>query len=336
MAIVTGTVQTFSMVGIREKLSDVIMNIAPMEVPFTSLCRKATTQSRTPEWQRDTLRKPSGVNAQIEGNDITAATTGTGGQPDRLKNIVQLFDETVIVSDTAQKVDAAGRANELKYQTAKSAKAVKRDIEMSACGNYASALGNSTTAGKLGGVETWLVTNTSRGAGGANGGYSGGVTTLATDGTGRAITETLLKGVIKTAWDNGGEPETVMVTGKHKQDISAFTGIATQYNAVDGKAKIVIQGAIDIYRSDFGMHKIVPNRFMGASASRTPNATTGLYTTGAGALVLTPSTWGMTFLQPFTTIPLARTGHAEKRLLKAELTLVCKEERANGIVADLT
>ena len=59
----------------------------------------------------------------VDPGDVAA------GQPDRLKNIVQLFDETVIVSDTAQVVDAAGRSNELKYQVAKSGKALKRDIE---------------------------------------------------------------------------------------------------------------------------------------------------------------------------------------------------------------
>ena len=47
MAIVTGTVQTFAMVGIREDLSDVITNIAPMETPFFSMCRKGTAKNRT-------------------------------------------------------------------------------------------------------------------------------------------------------------------------------------------------------------------------------------------------------------------------------------------------
>jgi hypothetical protein len=32
---------------------------------------------------------------------------------------------------------------------------------------------------------------------------------------------------------------------------------------------------------------------------------------------------------------LARTGHAEKRLLKVEHSLICYEEKASGVVADL-
>jgi hypothetical protein len=193
----------------------------------------------------------------------------------------------------------------------------------------------------MSGAEAWLTTNVSRGAGGASGGYNSGtgLAVAATDGTGRTFTETLLKTVIKSCWDAGGEPDTVMVSGSKKQTASTFTGIATQFNQVNDQNKLMIYGAADVYKSDFGTHKIVPNRFMGAGvvsdggASR--SATNGLYP-GSSALILTPSTWEIKFLQPFQTIPLARTGHAEKRLLKAELTLACKEERANGVVADLS
>ena len=332
MAILSNTVQTFQMVGIREDLSDVITNIAPTETPFYSMCRKGKAKNRTPEWQRDTLRNPNPANAVVEGNDSPSAISAV--QPDRLKNVVQLFDETVIVSDTAQVVDAAGRSNELKYQVAKSGKALKRDIEMRIAGNYASVVGNTSTAGQCAGAEAWLTTNVSRGATGANGGYNSGtgLVAAATDGTARSFTETLLKGQIKAAWDAGGEPDTIMVSGSKKQTFSTFTGIATQFNQVNDSNKVMIYGAADIYKSDFGQHKVVPNRFLGAATARTP--TNGLYP-GQTALILTPSTWELKFLQPFQTLPLARTGHAEKRLLKAELTLACKEERANAAVADL-
>lgn len=332
MAVLTNTVQTFAQVGIREDLADTIINIAPMEVPFFSMCRKGKAANRNPEWLRDTLRKPNPANAQIEGNDsMTAASTA---QPDRLKNYVQLFDETIIVSDTAQVVDTAGRSNELKYQTAKSAKALKRDIEMRLAGNYSFATGNASTAGQTGGAEAWIVSNVSLGATGAVGTYSGGPI-LTTDGTARAFTETLLKAGIKSSWDAGGEPDTIMVTGKQKQVFSSFTGIATQFNQVNDQNKVMIYGAADIYKSDFGQHKVVPNRFMGAGTGRTADATSGLYT-GQTALILDPKVWEVKMLQPFQTVPLARTGHAEKRLLKTELTLACKEERANAKVADLS
>src|SRR4029079_9487795 len=93
---------------------------------------------------------------------------------DRIKNYVQLFDDVVVVSDTAQMVNAAGRANELKYQVAKTSKASKRDIEGRICGNYDTVIGNSSTAGKLAGAEGWITTNVSRGSGGSSGGHKSG------------------------------------------------------------------------------------------------------------------------------------------------------------------
>lgn len=341
MAVPAGTVQTFAMNGIREQLSDTILNIAPMDTPMMSSIKKMDAQSRTPEWQRDVLRKPNPANAQIEGND---AVNNTAITPDRIKNVVQLFDETVQVSSTAQAVKAAGRSDELKYQVAKAGKALKRDMEMRFCGNYASVVGNASTAGQAAGFEAWIVTNASRGATGANGGYNTGtgLVAAATDGTGRALTEALLKGVIQTCWNNGGSIDLIMMPGTMKQLSSTFTGIATQYRENSGVKQATILGAAAVYISDFGEHRLVPNRFVGAGTGRTLDATTGLALgPGSGgsvrsALLVDPSKWKLAFLQPFQTVPLAKTGHADRRMLFAEVTLECLEERGNGVVADLT
>lgn len=333
MAVFTNTLQTFAAVGIREDLSDVILNTSPTETMFVSMCRKGATKSRTPEYMKDRLRNPNPANKTIEGDDVTAADAVS--QPTRLKSVVQLFDEVVTVSDTARAVDTAGRPDDLKYHVAKAGKALKTDMEMRFLGNYASVLGNSTTAGESAGAEAWITTNVDRGATGANGGFNTGtgLVAAATDGTARAFTETLLKGVIKKVWDYGGEPTTIMMTGAKKQTASAFAGIAQLHNDVNGQNRVVIFGSADLYKSDFGHHKFVANRFAGASGTR--SATNGLYP-GNSVLVLTPEVWEIKFLQPFKVVDLARTGHAEKRMLKAEATLCCKDEGVNGVIADLT
>ncbi len=332
MAVPTNAVQTFAQIGIREDLSDAIINISPYETPFISMAKKGTAKNRTPEWLRDRLRSPNPTNKQIEGNDATGSSTT---QPDRLKNVVQLFDETVIVSDTARAVNTAGRNDDLKYHVAKAGKALKTDMEQRMLGNYASVVGNASTAGEAAGAEAWITTNAMRNTGGSNGGFNSGtgLVAAATDGDARAFTEALLKSAIKSVWDAGGEPSIVMMSGAKKQTASGFTGIATQMNQVNDQNKVVIFGAADVYKSDFGQHKLMPNRFIGAGTGRT--ATNGLFP-GQSALVLDPKTWEIKFLQPFKVVELARTGHAEKRLLKAEATLACKEERGNAVVADLS
>jgi hypothetical protein len=316
----TGTLQTFSMVGIREDLSDVITNISPTETPFYSMIRKGKTQSRNPEWQKDSLAAADGDNKQVEGYDVEGDTLS---DPTRLRNYVQLQDQTIVVSDTANAVDTAGRSNELNYQVAKKGKELKRDMEAALTRNNASVAGNASTAGELGGALSWLETNSDRDAGGSDGGYNTGtnIVDAATNGTQRASTEAQLKSVIRTCWDAGGDPSVIMVGGFQKQQYSGFSGIATQYKDNRGRSmqRAVILGAADAYVSDFGEHRIIPNRF---SSQR-------------DAYVLDPSKWECLFLQPFRTLPLARTGHAEKRLIKVEHTLCSKDEAASGVVADL-
>lgn len=316
----TGTLQTFAMVGIRESLSDVISNISPTETPFYSMIRKGKTSSRSPEWQKDTLTAVDGDNKQVEGFDVEGDTLS---DPTRLKNYVQLMDKTVVVSDTSNAVDTAGRSSELKYQVAKEGQSLKRDLEAALTRNNASVVGNASTAGEMGGALAWLETNTDRGAGGDDGGFNTGtgIVDAATNGSQRTSNEEQLKTVIRSCWTEGGDPSVIMVGGFQKQKYSAFTGIATQYkdNAGRSMQRAVILGAADAYVSDFGEHKVVPNRF---SSQR-------------DAYVLDPSKWEVLFLQPFKTLPLSRTGHAEKRLIKLEATLCCKDEAANGVVADL-
>jgi hypothetical protein len=299
------------------------------------MCKKGKCKNRTPEWQKDTLADPDPTNKRIEGDAAGDALATT--QPERLKNIVQLMDKVIEVSTTAQAVETAGRSNELAYETAKRGKELKRDIEMRITGNYGAVLGNASTAGELAGAEAWIETNSSRGNNGASGGFdsSDGLVDLATDGDTRTYTEALLKAAILEAWNNGGVPTTVMCTGTKKQTSSGFDGIATQYqqNQPSSRKQAVILGAADVYISDFGSHRIVPNRFMGAGTGR--SATNGLYA-GLSVLVLDPATWMLKFLQPFKTEPLAKLGHSDKKMLSVELTLAVSEEKSNAIVADLS
>jgi hypothetical protein len=281
------------------------------------MCRKGKTKSRSPEWLKDSLQAASSSNKQVEGYDVTGDTMQ---QPTRLKNYVQLSEKVVVVTTTAQAVDAAGRSSELKYQVAKSGKELKRDMEASLTSNNASIVGNASTAGQCAGAEAWIETNVS--TVGAVGGFNTGtgVVDAATDSTQRAVTEAMLKEVVREAWTSGGEPSIIMCGPFNKQAISSFSGIATQYRENTGMRQATILGAADVYVSDFGEHRIVPNRF---SRDRT-------------VLVLQPDTWEIKFLQPFSTTPLAKTGHSDKRLLAAEYTLCVSDEAANGKIADLT
>jgi hypothetical protein len=320
MAVPSNTVQTFAMVGIREDLSDAISNIDPTETIMYTKIKKGKCDNRTPEWQIDTRRAANADNAAIEGDDATNSSTS---QPTRVKNVVQLFEGTVQTSSTSDAVKTAGRANEMDYMIAKEGEAMKRDMEARISGNYASVLGNASTAGKMAGYEAWITTNDSRGSGaGAQGGYNSGtgLVAAATDGDQRAFTETIFKAAIKTCWTNGAKAPLVIAGASNKQVISGFAGIAQATNEVKGSDMVTIVGAADIYQSDYGTHRIVASR---NSRDRS-------------VLLMDPSLWELKFLQPFKRQKLAKTGHNNREMLSAECTLASKNEKGNGIIADLT
>lgn len=311
MAAPTNTFLSYSAIGNREDLSDVIYNVDPTDTPFLTSIGRTTASAVLHEWQTDALDAASGTNVVLEGDD---ATTDAVTPTVRLSNTCQISDKVPRVSGTEQAVVSAGRRDELAYQVVKSALALRRDMETSLTANNAEVTGNSTTAREFGGLEAWYETNTSRGTSGADGGAGN---TAATDGTQRAYTETLLKAVIKSCWDNGGDPDCIMLGSFNKQVNSTFTGNATREKSAEDRRLVA---TIDIYQGDFGTYEIVPNRF---SRDRS-------------AHVLQKDMWAAAYLRPIQMANLAKTGDSERRQIIVEYTLESRNEKASGIVADLT
>lgn len=318
MAQATGTYSSYDGVGLREDLDNEIHNIDPYETPFYSKGRKKKVKAKYHEWQTDTL-EASEDNAQIEGDEYSyAAPSATT----RVGNYTQIFREEIIVSGTMEAVDKAGRKSELAYQLAKKGKKLKKDIEKALLNNNASVAGNDTTARELGGFPAWITTNDSRGGTGADGGFSGGIVAAATDGTQRAFTETLLKAVLKSQYDNGGKADMLSLGSFNKQAFSAFTGISelrTNYAGSNKGQAAIIAGA-DFYISDFGTVTVVLNREQRAR----------------DALLIDRSMYEIGTLRPMFIDKPAKTGDAHKRVLLCEKTLIVNNEKAHGHVADLT
>ena len=149
------TFDTYDSVGIKTDLSDIIYNVDPDATPFYSKCGKTKAKNTLVEWQTQALRN-SAVNAHIEG-DATAADAVTPTV--RLGARTQIFKNAVVVSDTDEAVDNAGRAKELAYQTLLIAKEQKLDIEKALFANQGNVVGSSTAARKTGGVPSWLISN---------------------------------------------------------------------------------------------------------------------------------------------------------------------------------
>ena len=311
MAQPSETFDTYDSIGEREDLSDVIYNISPTDTPFLSSAAKTKSTAVLHEWQTDSLTAAVTDNAVIEGDQVTidaiSATT-------RLSNSCQILDKAICITGTQEAVDKAGRASEIAYQIAKKAKELKRDLESSLTSNNAEVTGSATAARVMGGLRSWVATNDVMGTSGTSGGLGN---TAATNGTQRVFTETLLKSVIKSVWDAGGNPTMIMVGPFNKQKLSGFTGNSTRF---DAGADATLYTSVDVYASDFGQLQVVPNRF---SRDR-------------DAWVLDMDYWGVAFLRDFTMHELSKTGDSEKRQLLLEATLESRNEAASGVVADVT
>ena len=313
MAQPTNTFDTYDSVGIREDLSNVIHNISPEETPFYSKAAKKAAKNTLVEWQTDSLRA-SAANAHIEGDATTAearaATT-------RLGNYTQIFKNAVVVSDSDDNVDNAGRAKEIAYQTLKIAKEQKLDIEKALFDNNARAAGNSTTARELAGAPAWLTTNTVAGSGGAD--PTGDGTDARTDGTQAAFSQANFDTVMQSIWVAGGKPDTVYLSAFQMNVALGFTGNNNQRSSVQAGDERVVK-SLAVYVTPWGSVEFMPSR---ENRSR-------------DVFVMQDDMWEVASLRGTKNVALAKTGDNTTRQVVTELTLCAKNEAANGIIADCT
>jgi len=319
MTVESNTNLTFSTIGIREDLAEKIYLVAAEDTPFTSNIGTTSATATFHEWQTHALASAIDTNAVLEGDDSTIdAATRTV----RVGNRTQISDKTASVSGTNQAVDQAGRSSEMAFQLVTKGTELARDIEKQMLSNKASVAGNSTLARQSAGMLAWLETNTERGAGGSDGGFSSGVVSAATNGTLRNFTETLLKAAQQSAFTNGGKPTQLYMDGALKQTFSGFGGIsATRVNTtIDANAQSSIIGAADVYVGDFGTLTAIPH----------PYGTTGRDVIGVDTSMVAKS-----ILRPMASMELAKNGDAERRLLNEEYCLEVKNEAAHFVVADV-
>jgi hypothetical protein len=325
MAQAAGTYSSYDTIGQREELADVIYRIDPEETPLFSMLEKKKLTSKNPEWQTDTLAAPA-TNKQIEGDEYSySAPSATS----RLKNYTQISWKTGIVTETADVVETAGRKTELAYQKLKRGVELRRDIEIDLVSAQASLAGNDTTARQSGGFAAWLETNTNRGSTGTDGGYNSGtgVVDAPGNGTQRAFTKAILDDIHEQAYKSGGNPKTLMVSPYLKTVFATFmsdTNVASFRYAAKDKGKQTIVAAADIYLGHFGEIMVKVNRQMSTAA-----------TVARNALLIDPKFATVGILRPMQTEFPAKTGDANKFVIKTEWSLIMKNEAAHAVAADL-
>jgi hypothetical protein len=306
MAAPTNTFLTTAAIGNREDLTNIISRIDPTETPVYSMCAKTKATATLHEWQTQALAAAAS-NAQAEGDDFDApAVTPTV----RLTNRTQISTKEVVISGTQEAVESAGRASEMNYQMALKGLELRRDIEFGLTQNDVTATSPRKSRGLLG----WTVDSTSKASDTTLASYSGN--TGVTDGTTRAFTEAQLKTVLQLVYIAGGKPDTITMGAAAKQTFSGFTGGATRNDNSEDKK---VTAAVDVYVSDFGTLKAVPNLFQ---------RTRDVFVLESGKLAIA-------WLRPIFKKEIAATGDSEKAMLIGEWTLENQNPKAHGAVYDI-
>lgn len=317
MAQPTNTFDSYDSVGIREDLSNVIYNISPEETPFYTACAKGKATQSLHEWQTDALRA-SGDNAHIEGDDTTAASRSP---TTRLGNRTQIFKDAVIIPDSDDTTEKAGRNKEMAYQVMKVAKEQKLDIEKALFANQAAVGGSSTVARRLAGLPAWIATNTSKATAGSPADPTGDGTDTRTDGTALAFTQTRFDATMQAIWTSGGRPDTVYLSAVQMTKALGFTGMNNQRSTIvagSGSNKIV--NDFDVYVTPWGTVTFKPVR---------ENRSKDVF-------ILQSDMWCVASKRATKNTPLGKTGDNTKRQVITELTLESKNEAASGGVFDNT
>jgi len=316
MAVAANTIQNVARVGVREDLDDKIAALFPDDTPFIDAIGRSKASNTYTEWQTDSLVAANANNATIQGDDLT-----NDNRPNttRVGTHTQIMKKVVGSSTTVEWTNKAGRRSELAREIMKAGRELRTDMEARCTGNYASVAATAGVAGQTAGALAWLTSNVSRGATGANGGFSAGIVAAATNGTQRAYTEALLKPVLQSVWVNGGNPTMVITNGTQKQAEAGFVGLATQRRETGNKKLTIVAGA-DAYVSDFGTIQFVPDRFCSAR----------------DALIVDPEYWDIAVGDSMQVNDLAKTGLATRKEMHTEFALRSLNQAASGVVADLT
>lgn len=324
MALITGATSTYTLNGQKEDFHDVIYDISPTDTPCMTAAKRLKASSRLHQWQTDALASAA-LNAQLEGNE---ATTTTAATTTVLHNRTMISSKVVRVSRTADTVDKYGRAKETARLVAKAGKELKRDIETALVGAQGSSVGSATSPRQAAGYRSMIKNyetggTTANTAGTVPGFVSGADWSVSVDGTLGTFVESDLKNALEAAWTDGGNPDMIVSNSTLKKVASGFTG-ASAYDGFSVNNGRTVQGAIiagvDVYVSDYGSHKWVLDRFIGATS----------------ILCLDSEFMGIAWLDPIRVEDLAKTGDSTQKLIVCEWTGVLQNPDAHAQIIGVT
>ena len=323
---------------IHEDVMNKIWDISKIPLPFTDMIGSGTAKNEYKEWTTDELAVPDVTNAIIDGDDADGNDTKTG---QRVGNHHQISDKVVRVSYRADASDTIGRAKELGYQLSRRQQELRRDVDAIALLNQASVADDgATVAGNVGGLPTWLATNTVNLTSPVGFDLSTGKTVVPTaTADGITLSESAVRDVVESIYLQGGDPSVMMsipaVCRKFSEYLFTSSARVATLMSDQGKSseKATALGSVNVFVTDFATLKLVPNRLQ--QSYEASYATPSLTAAFSDVFILDPSYLSLCYLKGYRTDALAKTGLAENRQMSVDWSLIVNTEKAHGIIASV-
>jgi len=316
MAQPTNTFDTYDSNALKEDISPIIYSVDPSEVPLLSSIPKTSASNTLHQWQTDTLRAAVSTNKHIEGDATTAeARTSVA----RIHNFTQIFKNAVTISGTDQSVTNVGYGKQMAHEILKVAKEQKMDMESSIFANLPFVAGAAATARQMAGLTAYIKTNVTNITGGGGANPTGTVpgATARTNGALTVFNQAKFDACMQQVWDSGGTPDTVYLTSAQLQRALGFTGNNNERaTAQNGK----VSQLLSIYMTPWGSVVFTPSRHQESRS----------------VFILQTDMLALASLRPMKNEPLSKQGDNVTRQVLCEATLVVRNEKSLGLVADCT
>lgn len=284
---------TYSASTNKEDLTDVLTEIGQMDTPVFSGLKKVSAKNSYHEWSTYDYASAA-TNAAAEGATFSY---GSLTSPSRDGNYTQIFTKTFQVSETQRAVDPAGMEDEYAFRVQVALKEIGRDIEKALIQGTANS-GATGTGRRLKGILAFITDNISTGT-----------------GTGRALSETELNGLLQDVYSDGGSPNWLLGSFRQKRAVAELASSNRRY--VDGQKTFT--SAVDVYESPFGMLRVDGDSQM----------------TSTVLCALSKDMWAVAQLRPVKKIDTALTADAKNGALVGELTLEGRADKYNGKLTGL-
>ena len=317
---------------IREDVMNQIWDISAIPLPVQDMIADDRVTNSFTEWTTDELATPDIANARVDGSDSTDNDAKGGA---RVGNQCQISTKDVQVTTRARTSDTIGRADELAYQVMMRQRELRRDVDAIYLENQASVADDGDAIpGITGGLPAWLETNVIGGAGFVTGGFNTttGVVDAYTPGTSHNLTEDSIRDISEGIYQEGGEATKLLSTPGMIRKLSEYmfdssARIATLQSDQPGKREAqTAKGSVNVFVSDFSVLEFVPDRLQQTYTNTDENVF---------VFILDPMLLRLGKLNGYSVDPLAKTGLADKRLMRVDWCVKVLNEKGEGMIADV-